>query len=121
VLRIVAPLLAQTVRARALTRDLKESRATAITAIEEERLRLRRDLHDGLGPTLSGIALTADAVRSTLTADPARTGPGWRRLGVMAASFPRCLQDLGLSLHAPPRRRLSPPRSSAEGEFGRMP
>ncbi len=70
VLRIVGPLLAQTLRARALALDLKESRTTAIAAIEEERRRLRRDLHDGLGPTLSGIAHTAAAARNTMATDP---------------------------------------------------
>jgi signal transduction histidine kinase len=38
--------------------------------IEEERRRLRRDLHDGLGPTLTGIAFSADAARNSLRADP---------------------------------------------------
>jgi signal transduction histidine kinase len=70
VLRIVAPLLAQTLRARSLAADLQTSRGQAIAAIEEERRRLRRDLHDGLGPTLSGIAFTADAARNTLRARP---------------------------------------------------
>lgn len=70
VLRIVAPLLAQTLRARSLAADLQTSRGQAIGAIEEERRRLRRDLHDGLGPTLSGIAFTADAARNTLRAQP---------------------------------------------------
>jgi two-component system, NarL family, sensor kinase len=70
VLRIVAPLLAQTLRARALATDLQASRGQAIAAIEEERRRLRRDLHDGLGPTLSGIAFTADAARNTLRGQP---------------------------------------------------
>ncbi len=71
VLRIVAPLLAQTLRAQALARDLQTSRNTAITAIEEERRRLRRDLHDGLGPTLSGVAFATDAARNQLHDDPA--------------------------------------------------
>ncbi|MCB1038540.1 MAG: hypothetical protein KDA94_03255 [Acidimicrobiales bacterium] len=71
VLQIVGPLLAQTLRSRALSEALKASRGTAIAAIEEERRRLRRDLHDGLGPTLSGIALTADAARNSIEADPA--------------------------------------------------
>jgi signal transduction histidine kinase len=66
VLRIVTPLLAQTMRAHALAADLRASRGHAIVAIEEERRRLRRDLHDGLGPTLSGIAFTADAARNSL-------------------------------------------------------
>ncbi|MEO6999643.1 MAG: histidine kinase, partial [Terracoccus sp.] len=69
-LRIVAPLLVQTLRARALADDLRASRGQAIAAIEEERRRLRRDLHDGLGPTLSGIAFTADAARNTLRSQP---------------------------------------------------
>ena len=70
-LGIVAPLVAQTLRAQRLSRDLQESRSAAIEAIEEERRRLRRDLHDGLGPTLSGIAFTADAARNTIASDPA--------------------------------------------------
>ncbi|MFV0318304.1 MAG: sensor histidine kinase [Microthrixaceae bacterium] len=70
VLKIVGPLLAQALRARALSEELKASRGTAIAAIEEERRRLRRDLHDGLGPTLSGIALTADAARNSIESDP---------------------------------------------------
>lgn len=70
VLRIVAPLLAQTLRAQALARDLQASRNAAITAIEEERRRLRRDLHDGLGPTLSGVAFATDAARNQLVGDP---------------------------------------------------
>ena len=70
VLRIVAPLLAQNLRARALLDDLRVSRGLAIAVIEEERRRLRRDLHDGLGPTLSGIAFTADAARNTLREEP---------------------------------------------------
>ncbi|MGI9577647.1 MAG: sensor histidine kinase [Microthrixaceae bacterium] len=70
VLHIIGPLFAQTLRARALALDLKASRTVAIAAIEEERRRLRRDLHDGLGPTLSGIAHTAAAARNSITTDP---------------------------------------------------
>lgn len=86
VLRIVAPLVAQTVRARALALDLTESRESAIAAIEEERRRLRRDLHDGLGPTLSGIAHTADAARNTLTSDPSTADELLRRLRIDATA-----------------------------------
>ncbi len=70
VLRLVAPLVAQTMRAQALAADLQESREATITAREEERRRLRRDLHDGLGPRLSGIAFTSDAVRNLVRTDP---------------------------------------------------
>jgi signal transduction histidine kinase len=71
VLRLVGQILAQTLRARALAADLRESRGQVVDALEEERRRLRRDLHDGLGPRLSGIAFTADAARNSLRADPA--------------------------------------------------
>lgn len=70
VLSITAPLLAQILRAQSLAADLQVSRGHAIATIEDERRRLRRDLHDGLGPTLSGIAFTADAARNSLAADP---------------------------------------------------
>ena len=46
-----------------LARDLRRSRDQLAVAQEEERHRIRRDLHDGLGPTLAGVALGLDAVR----------------------------------------------------------
>jgi signal transduction histidine kinase len=64
VLQLVAPLLAQTLRLRA-------SREASIAAIEDERRRLRRDLHDGLGPTLTGAAYAADAAHNLIRKDPA--------------------------------------------------
>jgi two-component system NarL family sensor kinase len=71
-LAVVAPALAQTLLAGELARQLQDSRARMITAVEDERRRLRRDLHDGLGPTLTGVAFAADAARNVLAADPAR-------------------------------------------------
>ncbi len=71
VLGIAAPLLAQLLRATDLTDDVARSRAVTVTALEEERRRLRRDLHDGLGPRLTGIAFSADAARNLLRTDPA--------------------------------------------------
>lgn len=73
VLRIVVPALAQLVRARGLADALAASRGRVIEAVEEDRDRLRRDLHDGLGPSLTGIAYAADAARNLLPADPARS------------------------------------------------
>ena len=52
------------VHAEALTADLLYSRQRLVSAREEERRRLRRDLHDGLGPLLTGIGLTIDAARA---------------------------------------------------------
>ncbi len=71
VLRLTVPLLAQTLRARALAAEVLESRGRTIAAVEEERRRLRRELHDGLGPRLSGVAFTSDAVRNLIRSDPA--------------------------------------------------
>ena len=58
-------------RAVRLTADLQRSRERLVATREEERRRLRRDLHDGLGPTLAGIALKLEAARNLLTRDPA--------------------------------------------------
>jgi signal transduction histidine kinase len=54
-----------------LTTDLQRSRERLVVAREEERRRLRRDLHDGLGPTLAAVALQVETVRSLLREDPA--------------------------------------------------
>jgi len=53
-----------------LTADLRLSRQKLITAREEERRRIRRDLHDDLGPTLASLTLRLDAARNLLDTDP---------------------------------------------------
>ncbi|MBK9710632.1 MAG: sensor histidine kinase [Kouleothrix sp.] len=53
-----------------LTGDLRRSRERLVTAREEERRRLRRDLHDGLGPQLATLTLKLDAARNLLGRDP---------------------------------------------------
>jgi signal transduction histidine kinase len=50
-----------------LTADLQSSRERLVNAREEERRRLRRDLHDGLGPTLGGLTLGLDTARGMVT------------------------------------------------------
>jgi len=70
-LRIVAGSLAVAVRAGELSADLRNSRERLVMAREEERRRIRQDLHDGLGPTLTGVALSADAAANLLDSDPA--------------------------------------------------
>lgn len=71
VLDVIAPALGQALHARLLTTELRRSRGEVISVVEEERRRLRRDLHDGLGPTLTGVAYAADAARNLLGTDPA--------------------------------------------------
>lgn len=53
-----------------VTADLLRSRAELVSTREEERRRLRRDLHDGLGPALAGISLTMRAAARRITEDP---------------------------------------------------
>ncbi len=54
----------------ALAADLQRSRERLVTAREEERRRLRRDLHDGLGPQMASLTLTIDIARKLLETDP---------------------------------------------------
>jgi signal transduction histidine kinase len=53
-----------------LTNDLQLSRERIVTAREEERRRLRRDLHDGLGAQLAALSLQASAMKATIHTDP---------------------------------------------------
>jgi signal transduction histidine kinase len=73
VLDLVSAPIAATVQAVALAEQLRSSREQVITAREEERRRLGRDLHDGLGPVLTGVVLNAEAALRRLANDPART------------------------------------------------
>jgi signal transduction histidine kinase len=54
-----------------LTADLRRSRERLVVAREEERRRLRRDLHDGLGSMMASLTLTLAAAREYLGRDPA--------------------------------------------------
>jgi signal transduction histidine kinase len=58
------------VHAVRLTADLQRSRERLVTTREEERRRLRRDLHDGLGPTLASFALKLEGVRKLVRRKP---------------------------------------------------
>ena len=56
--------------ARRLATDLQASREQLVVAREEERRRLRRDLHDGLGPRLAGLTLRLETAHDLLAYDP---------------------------------------------------
>ncbi|WP_433059332.1 sensor histidine kinase [Dactylosporangium sp. CS-033363] len=59
-------------RAGYLAAELQVSRERLVGAREEERRRVRRDLHDGLGPALGGVALRIDTARNLLAKAPER-------------------------------------------------
>jgi signal transduction histidine kinase len=54
-----------------LTADLQRSRERLVTTREEERRRLRRDLHDGLGAQLAGLTVQTGVLRGLIARDPA--------------------------------------------------
>jgi signal transduction histidine kinase len=70
----LAPVVASAASLAATSRALASSRARLAEAREEERRKLRRDLHDGLGPALAGVALGLHAARNLLTVDPEAAG-----------------------------------------------
>jgi signal transduction histidine kinase len=91
-----------------LSADLQRSRERLVTTREEERRRLHRDLHDGLGPTLGSLALKLDVAGDLLERDPAaaRTLLGGLKTQAQSAVAdirrlvyalrPPALDDLGL-------------------------
>jgi signal transduction histidine kinase len=91
--RLLADLARQAgpaTHAVALRRALEASRAGLVTAREEERRRLRRDLHDGLGPTLAGLTLGLDTARARAAGQPALT----ELLGKLKAETQRAVTDV---------------------------
>lgn len=92
------------------TEALRRSRERLVTAREEERRRLRRDLHDGLGPALGGLALQLDAAANVLAHDPVAARALLREL---RAAVQDAIGDLRQVVHA-----LRPP---ALDELGLVP
>jgi signal transduction histidine kinase len=73
--RVVAPVLAHLaalVHAVRLEDGLARAHQDLARAREEERRRVRDELHDGLGPTLSAVRLSLAAATNHLQTDPAR-------------------------------------------------
>jgi len=69
-LAMLADPLAVALHSTVVSEELQASRERIVAAREEERRKLRRELHDGLGPTLTGIAFAADAAANTIDNDP---------------------------------------------------
>jgi signal transduction histidine kinase len=71
-LDLLATPLAVALHATRLSGELQASRERLVTAAEEERRRLHRELHDSLGPALTGAAFKADAIGNQAAVDPER-------------------------------------------------
>jgi two-component system, NarL family, sensor kinase len=71
--RLLADVVRQAaiaVRTGRLAEELQESRERLVVAREEERRRIRRDLHDGLGPALGGTVFQLESARLLVRRDP---------------------------------------------------
>lgn len=82
------------VHAVALTHALLRSRNDLLAAREEERRRLRRDLHDGLGPELAGIALGLGAAVNLSGEERPETRELLERIRTQADSATRSVRSL---------------------------
>jgi signal transduction histidine kinase len=65
----LAPQVAAAVHGVGLSHELQSARQRIVSLREEERRRIRRDLHDGLGPALAGLTFTLEAVRNLTASD----------------------------------------------------
>jgi len=81
--------------------ELRDARARIILAREEERRRLRRDLHDDLAPTFAGLGLAAEAARQFSAAGDARAGQVAGSVVDGLAVAARQLRDIAYDLRPP--------------------
>jgi signal transduction histidine kinase len=72
-LELLAAPVGLALQAVRLSDQLRESRKRIVAAREEERRRLRRDLHDGLGSALAAVTLKVDAAHNLRETDPDRS------------------------------------------------
>ncbi|GII57822.1 hypothetical protein Pth03_62110 [Planotetraspora thailandica] len=104
----LAGQIAIAVRAARLAEDLRESREHIVRAREEERLRIRRDLHDGLGPLLAAASLQVDVL-----ADRALDAEASRLISKIKALISQSVTDVRQVVHG-----LRPPSLDDLGLVG---
>ena len=102
-----------------LTEELHASRQRTIAALEAERTRIRRDLHDGLGPTLTGVLLKAEAARNLVTPEPARAQTLMTEVSEQTRSAVADIRRLVYGLRPPSLDRLGL-TSALEGYVERL-
>jgi signal transduction histidine kinase len=112
--------LSETLRRQSVQRG--ELLKRVITAQEDERSRVARELHDELGQSLSGLALGTEAMERLISSDPERAKAHLEQLRSLVAATtdqmydlilalrPSALDDLGLvvALRSYADRMLSP-------------
>jgi signal transduction histidine kinase len=99
-------------RAERLSADLQRSRERLVLAREDERRRIGRDLHDGLGPQLAGLTMTAEAARDLIGVDNDRAAS---LLGGLLERSDTAVQEVRSIAH-----RLRPPALDTLGLLGAL-
>src|SRR5689334_9739540 len=89
--RDLARQLGAVLHARLLREDLLRARERLVLAREEERRRLRRELHDGVGPALAGLTLKTETARALL---PAGADGASRQLHDLGEEIRRTVLDV---------------------------
>ena len=103
---------ASAARTGQLAEELQESRERLVLAREEERRRIRRDLHDGLGPSLSGVVYQLESARLLVDKDP---GAVRRILGSLSEHVQEIVADVRRLVHD-----LRPPALDDRGLVGAL-
>jgi signal transduction histidine kinase len=84
-----------------LIEDLRASRQRLVTAQDEARRRLERNIHDGAQQDLVALAIKLQLAETTVAADPAQTGPVFGELKADAAGALGNLRDLARGIYPP--------------------
>ncbi len=84
-----------------LIEDLRASRQRLVTAQDEARRRLERNIHDGAQQDLVALAIKLQLAETTVAADPAQTGPVFGDLKADAAGALGNLRDLARGIYPP--------------------
>jgi signal transduction histidine kinase len=95
-----------------LSVDLQRSREQLVLTREEERRRIGRDLHDGLGPQLAGLTMTLEAARDLVRAAPGRAE---KLLAELQGRAELAVEDVRRIAH-----QLRPPALDALGLVGAL-
>jgi signal transduction histidine kinase len=95
-----------------LSTDLQRSRERLVSTREEERRRLRRDLHDGLGPQLASLTMKVEAARDLIATRPDRADD---LLGGVLQETQEAVADIRRLVYA-----LRPPALDALGLLGAL-
>ncbi|MBE3011183.1 sensor histidine kinase [Microbispora sp. NEAU-D428] len=90
-LDLIATPLSVALHATALSEQVRQARIATIEAGAAERVRLQRELHDGLGPMLASVTFLADAASNLIRSD---TDEAERLLGEVRADLRTALDSV---------------------------